>query len=199
MYSFDAVKNLASPDAGGVTANDPALVGRARVLRYCGIGKSGFQASVTKERWWEYDIAASFPASCRTTSSRRSPSPSCESSINFRRDGRRSGIVTRRNSPGFPWLVRPADAGPGEQHSWFTYCIRALGGSRDRLAHPPLRQRDLLHAAIPPASLEPDLPVSSRLPVTEQLNEEALSLPLHPGSPNRTSGRSCRTVKKFRA
>ena len=34
----------------------PALVERARGLRYCGIGKSGFEASADKTRWWEYNI-----------------------------------------------------------------------------------------------------------------------------------------------
>src|SRR6185436_14093308 len=61
IYSFDAVKNLAMGEGGALTARDPELVARARLLRYCGIGKSGFQASTNKERWWEYAIVDVMP------------------------------------------------------------------------------------------------------------------------------------------
>jgi mannose-6-phosphate isomerase-like protein (cupin superfamily) len=58
IYSFDAVKNLAVGEGGGLTAKDPALLERARVARYCGIEKSGFEAATyNKTRWWEYNIS----------------------------------------------------------------------------------------------------------------------------------------------
>lgn len=66
IYSFDAVKNLASPDGGGITAKDISLVERVRTMRYCGIGKSGFEASATKDRWWEYNIVDFSPRFCLT-------------------------------------------------------------------------------------------------------------------------------------
>ncbi len=45
IYSFDAVKNLVMGEGGAVTTRDPKNAERARLLRYCGIGKSGFEAS----------------------------------------------------------------------------------------------------------------------------------------------------------
>ncbi|MEK7382200.1 MAG: aminotransferase class I/II-fold pyridoxal phosphate-dependent enzyme, partial [Elusimicrobiota bacterium] len=54
IFSFDAIKNLAMGEGGGLTAKDPQRLARARQLRYCGIGKSGFEASASKDRWWEY-------------------------------------------------------------------------------------------------------------------------------------------------
>lgn len=40
---------------------DPKKIERADILRYCGIGKSGFEASTHgKDRWWEYNIVEPF-------------------------------------------------------------------------------------------------------------------------------------------
>ena len=61
VYSFDAVKNLSIGEGGGVVTKDPKRSERADILRYCGIGKSGFEASTHgKERWWEYNIVEPF-------------------------------------------------------------------------------------------------------------------------------------------
>ena len=61
VYSFDAVKNLSMGEGGGVVSNRKEAMERADVLRYCGIGKSGFEASTHgKERWWEYNIVEPF-------------------------------------------------------------------------------------------------------------------------------------------
>ena len=43
-FSFDAVKNLAMGEGGGVTAHDPAMIERARLLRYCGFDRTGATA-----------------------------------------------------------------------------------------------------------------------------------------------------------
>jgi len=63
IFSYDAVKNFTVGEGGGITARDPARIERAKVLRYCGIGKSGFDAAVSsageKTRWWEYNIQES--------------------------------------------------------------------------------------------------------------------------------------------
>ena len=43
---------------------DRNKIERAKILRYCGIGKSGFEAAATgvgeKSRWWEYNIQEPF-------------------------------------------------------------------------------------------------------------------------------------------
>ncbi|GAH70908.1 unnamed protein product, partial [marine sediment metagenome] len=56
VYSFDGVKNLAIGEAGGLTTLNNELIEKAKKLRYCGIEKSGFEASATKDRWWEYNV-----------------------------------------------------------------------------------------------------------------------------------------------
>ena len=60
IYSFDAIKNLAVGEGGGLTMKSSELFDRAKTLRYCGIGKSGFDASETNHKWWEYNIRESF-------------------------------------------------------------------------------------------------------------------------------------------
>lgn len=65
VYSFDAVKNLAIGEGGGVVSVHADYMERAALLRYCGIGKSGFEASTQgKERWWEYNIVEPFIKMC---------------------------------------------------------------------------------------------------------------------------------------
>ena len=58
IFSFDAVKNLTAIEGGGITMKSSEMYERAKLLRYCGIGKSGFDsaASSTTGNWWEYNI-----------------------------------------------------------------------------------------------------------------------------------------------
>ena len=62
IYSFDAIKNLPMPEGGGITAKNPVHAVKTTNLRYCGIGKSGFEISQTNSnRWWEYHIFDFYP------------------------------------------------------------------------------------------------------------------------------------------
>ena len=64
IFSFDAVKNLTVGEGGGVVTKKPELIEKAKVLRYCGIGKSGFESAAEssndENRWWEYNIQYTF-------------------------------------------------------------------------------------------------------------------------------------------
>ncbi|MDC3297669.1 DegT/DnrJ/EryC1/StrS family aminotransferase, partial [Flavobacteriaceae bacterium] len=63
IYSFDSVKNLTCAEGGGLVTKDTSKINRAKTLRYCGIGKSGFQNASSDGstiRWWEYDISEPF-------------------------------------------------------------------------------------------------------------------------------------------
>lgn len=59
-FSFDPIKNLPTPDAGGV-AMDENLVEEARCLRDLGLGSTGFAAAKTGSRWWQNAIVGTFP------------------------------------------------------------------------------------------------------------------------------------------
>jgi aminotransferase len=72
------------------------------------------------------------------------------------------------------------EAAPDEQHSYFTYVIRVPGGRRDALAHHLYGQGIYTTLRYHPLHMNPIYRSTARLPVCEQLNEEALCLPLHP-------------------
>ena len=181
IYSFDAIKNLAMPEGGGITARDPERVKKARVLRYCGIGKSGFEASRQKQnRWWEYNIIDFFPkllpndicASIGLAQLRK-----LDASQAYRKQ---IWDLYQRELADIPWLLRPRGAEPDEQHSYFTYVIRALGGVRDRLAQYLHDNGVYTTVRYHPLHMNPIYESDAHLPITEQLNEEALSIPIHP-------------------
>jgi len=181
IFSFDAIKNLAMGEGGGLTAKDPARIERARRLRYCGIGKSGFEASASKDRWWEYTVTDFFP--------KMLPSD-IAASIGLaqlrkldKMQGKRKGIweAYQTEFASLPWLTRPQDAPPDAKHSYFTYCVRVSGGRRDAFAKYLYENGIYTTLRYHPLHLNEIYASTAKLPVSERLNEEALSLPLHPG------------------
>lgn len=59
IFSFDAVKNITCGEGGAIVSTRPELLDRVRMLRYCGVGKSGFAAlhddsSTRNKMWWQY-------------------------------------------------------------------------------------------------------------------------------------------------
>lgn len=197
IYSFDAVKNLASPDGGGVTARNPELVTQARMLRYCGIGKSGFEASVTKDHWWEYNIVDFSP---------RFLPNDVSASIALAQLGKLDQLQSYREQlwqlyqkefANLGWLIRPTDAGPNEQHSYFTYCIRIPGGDRDKFAKYMYEQGIYTTLRYHPLHMNRIYKSSARLLISEQLNEEALSLPLHPNLSESDVDQIISTVRRY--
>lgn len=180
VFSFDAVKNLAMGEGGGVTSKDPELVERARLLRYCGIGKSGFEASANQQRWWEYHITEFFPKFLPND---------IMASIGLAQLSKLSSLQKKRREIWFryqeafaelDWMIRPKDSRPHEQHSFFTYLVRVLGGRRDDLAQYLYSKGIYTTLRYHPLHLNPIYGVSIKLPNCEQLNEEGLNLPLHP-------------------
>jgi aminotransferase len=199
IYSFDAIKNLAMGEGGGLTAKNPDWVKRARQLRYCGIGKSGFEASANKDRWWEYNVAEFFP--------KMLPSDIAASiglaqlrKLDSMQDYRKN--IWERYQKEFastPWLKRPVDAPKGDVHSYFTYCIRVDGGRRDKLAKYLYQEGIYTTLRYHPLHMNPIYKSTAKLPVCERLNEEALSLPIHPGMSQADVAKVIETVKRFKA
>ena len=180
IYSFDAVKNLAMGEGGGLTAKDPARLARAKQLRYCGIGKSGFEASASKDRWWEYNVTDFFP--------KMLPSD-VAASIGLAQLRKLDGMQAYRKKiweryqkefADLGWLIRPQDAPADATHSYFTYCVRVPGGKRDAFAKYLYQNGVYTTLRYHPLHLNKIYGSDAKLPVCERLNEEALSLPIHP-------------------
>ncbi len=183
IFSYDAVKNLTVGEGGGITARLPARIERAKVMRYCGIGKSGFDAALnpagSESRWWEYNIQEPFIKMLPTN---------LAASIGLAQLERIDALQARRRTiwetyqqelSCVPDLITPPDAESGDRHSYFTYCIRVP--KRDELAHYLLREQIYSTLRYHPLHLNPLYGQTNvRLPNCEQLNQDALNIPIHP-------------------
>ncbi|MBU4432772.1 DegT/DnrJ/EryC1/StrS family aminotransferase, partial [Patescibacteria group bacterium] len=198
IFSYDAVKNLTVGEGGGITARLPAHIERAKVMRYCGIGKSGFDSAVSsagdKARWWEYNIQEPFIKMLPTNMA---------ASIGLAQLDRIDVLQARRKMiwdyyqrelETVPGLITPPEAPEEDRHSYFTYCIRVP--HRDELAHYLLREQiytTLRYHPLHLNSLYGQMDVC--LPNCEQLNQDALSIPIHP---RMSDGDAEKVVKKIR-
>jgi len=179
IYSFDAVKNLVMGEGGAVTTRDPKDAERARLLRYCGIGKSGFEASTgNKDRWWEYNIAEFFPKLLVSDINAGIGLAQLRKLDQLQATRKRIWNAYQEAFKDLDWLRRPVNASATEQHSYFTYVIRipkrdlSAKALYDRGIYTTLRYHPLHLNAIYKSD--------AKLPNSEQLNRDALSIPLHP-------------------
>lgn len=183
IFSYDAVKNLTVGEGGGITARDSKLIERAKVMRYCGIGKSGFDSAIanagSKARWWEYNIQEPFIKMLPTN---------IAASIGIAQLDRIDTLQARRKEiwniyqnelSGVSGIIVPQDVKHNDRHSYFTYCIRVH--DRDNLAHFLLGEQIYTTLRYHPLHLNPLYnQMDVRLVNSEQLNNDALSIPLHP-------------------
>ncbi len=183
IFSYDAVKNLTVGEGGGITARRSERIERAKVMRYCGIGKSGFDSAVsnagTKANWWEYCIQEPFIKMLPTNMA---------AGIGIAQLDRIDDLQARRNEiwnnyqkelSTVPGLITPAEAESGNKHSYFTYCIRVP--KRNELAHYLLGEQIYTTLRYHPLHLNALYgQMDIRLPNSEQLNSDALSIPIHP-------------------
>jgi aminotransferase len=179
VYSFDAVKNLAMGEGGALTTRHPALAERARQLRYCGIEESGLDAATAnRDRWWEYKIAAVFPKLLLSDLHAAVGLAQLRKLDRLQAVRRRIWETYQTAFADLDWLSRPVEAGPGDRHSYFTYVVRLP--NRDRSARILYEQGIYTTLRYHPLHLSPIYSADVRLPNTERLGREALSLPLHP-------------------
>lgn len=183
IFSYDAVKNLTVGEGGGITARDPARIARAKVMRYCGIGKSGFDAAVSssggKARWWEYNIQEPFIKMLPTNLAANIGLAQLDHIDALQARRKEIWDVYQHELARVPGLITPPEAPAGDRHSYFTYCIRVP--RRDELAHYLLENQIYTTLRYHPLHLNPLYgQLDVRLPNCEQLNEDALSIPIHP-------------------
>jgi dTDP-4-amino-4,6-dideoxygalactose transaminase len=200
IFSYDAVKNLTVGEGGGITARDPKRIERAKIMRYCGIGKSGFDSAVktagNKVRWWEYNIQEPFIKMLPTNIS---------ASIGLAQLDRIDALQERRKKiwqryqlafASEPQILTPVDAINGDRHSYFTYCICVP--RRDELAYYLLDKQIYTTLRYHPLHLNPLYDQNSlRLKNCERLNNEALSIPIHPRMSEVDVEKVIDCIKKF--
>lgn len=179
IYSFDAVKNLTTGEGGGITMKGRSQYERARLLRYCGIGKSGFQAAQdSNTRWWEYHIAEVFIKMLPTDIAAGIGLAQLKK-IDAHQQYRRKIWDTYQNAfMDKPDIKTPAEPEEYEKHSYFTYLIQVP--RRNELAKYLYENGVYSTLRYHPLHLNPLYRSKAVLPFTEQLNETGLNIPLHP-------------------
>lgn len=180
IYSFDGVKNLATPDGGGVTSPHEHMLEKVRELRYCGIGRSGYAASGAGGRWWESTITSIFPRALPNDVSASIGLVQLDKLAANQARRRDIWSIYQRELGSVGWLRSPVEPGEGERHSYFTYLIRVQDGRRDLLAETLLAAGIYTTFRYHPLHMSEAYKSDRRLPNCERLAEEGLNLPLHP-------------------
>lgn len=184
IFSYDAVKNLTVGEGGGITANNPEMIERAKMLRYCGIGKSGFQkaasnASANKGRWWEYEIKEPFIKMLPTNIAAGIGIAQLDNIDKLQDTRKQIWDYYQQELKAVSGLTLPVEADTNERHSYFTYGIR--GPKRDELASFLLDNQIYTTLRYHPLHLNKLYGQTDvRLKNCEILNEDSLSIPLHP-------------------
>jgi aminotransferase len=200
IYSFDAVKNLTVGEGGGIAAQDEELIARAKRLRYCGIGKSGFDAATSGQghggRWWEYDIREPFIKMLPTNMAAAIGLVQLKRLDSLQARRRAIWQMYRQELNDLPEVILPQEPGPGDQHGYFTFCIRVP--RRDELARTMLAEGIYTTLRYHPLHLNRLYgQTDRRLPNAERLNEEALSIPLHPRLTDADVASVVGSIRKF--
>lgn len=184
IYSFDAVKNLTVGEGGGVLTQDAARSERAKMLRYCGIGKSGFDKAISSaqnstSKWWEYNIKEPFIKMLPTNLAAGIGLAQLDKIDELQAIRQQIWDYYQDALGGMEQITIPMEAAAGDRHSYFTYAIRAQ--QRDRLAKYLLDNQIYTTLRYHPLHLNNLYKqTAKRLVNCEILNEDCLSIPLHP-------------------
>ncbi|RMF96804.1 MAG: DegT/DnrJ/EryC1/StrS family aminotransferase [Candidatus Schekmanbacteria bacterium] len=197
IYSFDAVKNLSIGEAGGLVSNNPEYVKKARNLRYCGIGKSGFESSAEKRRWWEYNVIDFFPKIIPDDISASIGLAQLKKLDKHQAYRKKIWETYQSEFKDIGWFNTPVDANENEKHSYFTYCIYLNNDKRDSLAKYLYDNGIYTSLRFHPLHLNRIYNSKVKLPNCEKLNEHALNIPIHPGLTESNIQFIVEKIKKF--
>jgi len=199
IYSFDAVKNLTAGEGGGITTQKSELIERAKTMRYCGIGKSGFESAsqgVDNNKWWEYNISEPFIKMLPTNIAASIATEQLRKIDKLQSTRKRIWDIYQQEFNNLDWLIRPCEAESYEKHSYFTYVIRAP--QRDQLAKYLLDKGIYTTLRYHPLHMNPIYNFNKKLFNCEILNNDALSIPLHPNLTDDNIDFIIDSIKSFR-
>lgn len=179
VYSFDAVKNLSIGEGGGVVTKREDYAERASLLRYCGIGKSGFEASTHgKERWWEYNIVEPFIKMCPSDIAAGIGIGQLDNLDKNQERRKQIWDIYQKEFSRIPNISIPVEAREGDKHSYFTYFIRIP--ERDKVAKYLFDKGIYTTLRYHPLHMNKLYKSNETLKNCEELNETGLNIPLHP-------------------
>lgn len=199
IYSFDAVKNLTAGEGGGIAIRSASHFERAKALRYCGIGKSGFEAATSHAhgRWWEYRISEPFIKMLPNNISASIAMEQLKKLDELQAVRKRIWSIYQAEFADLDWIITPVDADENDRHSYFTYCIRTQK-NRDDLAHHLLDNGIYTTLRYHPLHMNPLYRQTDKsLENCSQLNHDALNIPLHPNMSLEDVDKVVTTIRKF--
>ncbi len=182
VFSFDAMKILVMGDGGALIMKDETLRRRAKALRYLGYGEgvaSGTEAAKSgKLRWWEYDVEEF---------SGRFISNDIQASMGRVQLKKLPGFIARRKQiwdfyqsrkKNIPGLTLPPEPLPQTSGSYYLYWVKAPGKRNELAAF--LKEKGIYTTfRYFPLHLVKFYGDKSRLPNAEDMNENALNIPVH--------------------
>lgn len=201
IYSFDAVKNLTTGEGGGIATRNKEMIDRAKILRYCGIGKSGFEAAAAtageKNRWWEYNIKEPFIKMLPTNIAAAIGLAQLEKIDDLQAFRKKVWDIYQQEFSTIDWIMRPVEPESYEKHSYFTYVIRVP--ERDKLARYLFEADIYTTLRYHPLHLNPLYQSKASLKNSEILNDDSLSIPLHPNLTLEQVDYIVDKIKKFKS
>ena len=180
IFSFDAVKNFTVGEGGGFTTKNKNSFIRAKQLRYCGIGKSGFDSVVEgNDVWWEYNISEPFIKMLPTNLNAAIGLGQIKKIDSLQKKREEIWNFYQTSFSDLDFIKTPINGSKDFKHSYFTYCIRVE--NRNELAKFLLDNNIYTTLRYHPLHLNPLYNQTNiGLKNCEKLNKEALSIPLHP-------------------
>ncbi len=178
-FSFQAVKNLAMGEGGGITVNDASTAERLRRMRWLGLSQSTWERTGTSSYRWDYDLdeigykghLSDIPAAIGLVQLGRLPEAN-----------ERRRTIARGYSEAFAtldWLTCPIEL-DHVRSAWHLYAIRVTERNRFIDHMSSLGVATSVHYK--PTHLYPQYaPYARALPVTESAWQRLVTLPLFPG------------------
>jgi aminotransferase len=197
IWSFDSVKNIAVGEGGGIYFKNLDLSNKSIIMRYCGIGFSGFQSSKNnKDLWWEYDI--------KDPNIKMLPSD-IEGSLALTQLKNLNSNQTRRKEI---WdfyqksfkstsIITPVNEKENETHSYFTYFIQVDEKLRNSLAKFLYENGIYTTLRYHPLHLNSIYNSNTELKNCEILNKTGLNIPLHQNLSDNDVNYIVESIKKF--
>lgn len=186
-WSFHAVKNLPMGDGGMITMNDKDLYEKAKALAWCGINKSTFQRS-GKKYSWDYDVT------CQGLKAHMNDITAViglEKLKTLKEENKYRKELAKTYDKYLPkWIKRPY-----RSSSWHLYTIRVPKRDEliDELARygygSGLHYKPLTHYKI--------FGKQPKLPITEKVFKEIITLPLHLNLTPAIVRNICETIDNF--
>lgn len=197
IFSFDSIKNIACGELGGICSSNPEYQDKPKKMRYCGLIKSGLQASTEKKRWWEYELTKSFPKMLPNDLTCSIGIAQLNKLDALQRKRKQIWDTYQKEFKDISWIITPPTIPKFIKHSYFTYFIKVLNGKRDGLARYLLNNGIYTTVRYEPLHLYKQFGKQRKLPIAEKLNEELLNLPLHPNLSDKDLDYIITKIKEF--